>query len=660
MKATRSFRLALALVALGLVALTGSTTQASNAATTTTSLSDLTWTSAVNGWGPVEKNRSNGDKGATDGRTITLDGQTYAKGLGTHASSDIRYQLGGAWSTFTAKVGVDDEVGTRGSVTFQVYVDGVLAFDSGVMTGSSATKSVDVSVAGKNQLRLVVTTGGDNDWFDHADWADATLTGTGATTPTPEPTPTPTSPSSSASDAYLSDLAWSAATNGWGPAERDRSNGDRPAGDGRTMILNGEPFVKGIGAHSASDIRYQLGGAWSTFAAKVGVDDEVGSRGSVVFQVYGDGQKLYDSGVMNGSSATKSVSVSVAGKNELRLVVTYAGDNTGYDHADWADARLSGSSGQAPQPSTSSPSQPSSTPSSTTISWSAFNQPLGASAALDPNSSRIISALTDPAVYGRNPGVSISGYTVPVYYADASTPRYDVRLGGAGADWNNGLTLKNVPIPAGVVKSPGGDGHVVIIDRANAAEYDFWLWENQGPRTAGTGIALKLGGSGFNRGGLTAVASGSALTAGLILPEEIAAGEIRHALQMAVPGAIRGKTVPAATDGGAGWTGDNHLLHIGARLRLSPSYNIEANISDPGLRAVARAARDYGIFIRDGGGAYFYAQDTVSGADYPWSGGVVSLPKSFMENLQVLSQGTPYLPSLYRNGPDTWSGSPVQ
>ncbi len=47
---------------------------------TTTYLSDLTWTSATNGWGPVEKDKSNGDSPAGDGKTITLNGTTYREG----------------------------------------------------------------------------------------------------------------------------------------------------------------------------------------------------------------------------------------------------------------------------------------------------------------------------------------------------------------------------------------------------------------------------------------------------------------------------------------------------------------------------------------------------------------------------------------------------
>jgi hypothetical protein len=83
-----------------------------------------------------------------------------------------------------------------------------------------------------------------------------------------------------------------------------------------------------------------LNGGCSTFQAEVGVDDEVGPNGTVVFQVWADGVQLFDSGVMTGSAATQSISVSVAGRTQLDLVVTDSGDGNAYDHADWANARV--------------------------------------------------------------------------------------------------------------------------------------------------------------------------------------------------------------------------------------------------------------------------------------------------------------------------------
>jgi glucose/arabinose dehydrogenase len=137
--------------------------------------------------------------------------------------------------------------------------------------------------------------------------------------------------------------------NGWGPIEKDRSNGEAAAGDGRPMIIGGIPFQKGLGVHAPSDVRFNLGGTCTgNFISDIGVDDETGDAGSVVFQVYLDNVLAFDSGVKRGTDPRASLSVSVAGKNELRLVVTNAGDTNGNDHADWAAARITGCTGAPP------------------------------------------------------------------------------------------------------------------------------------------------------------------------------------------------------------------------------------------------------------------------------------------------------------------------
>ena len=138
-------------------------------------LSDLQWTSATNGWGPVEKDRSNGEKAAGDGRTLTVGGKTYAKGLGVHAASDVRFALAGKCTAVSADVGIDDEK-AAGTVVFQIFKDGVKVADSGVVTATAAAKRLTADVSGANELRLVVTDGGDGINNDHADWADAKVT----------------------------------------------------------------------------------------------------------------------------------------------------------------------------------------------------------------------------------------------------------------------------------------------------------------------------------------------------------------------------------------------------------------------------------------------------------------------------------------------------
>jgi hypothetical protein len=132
-------------------------------------------------------------------------------------------------------------------------------------------------------------------------------------------------------------------TNGWGPYEVDRSNGETGAADGHTITLSGVPYLRGLGVHAPSDVAFNINRACSgSFIADIGVDGEVGAAGSVVFQVFGDGTKLYDSGITRGGDVRKTVNVSVANKAELRLVVTDGGDGKGSDHADWGGARVTG------------------------------------------------------------------------------------------------------------------------------------------------------------------------------------------------------------------------------------------------------------------------------------------------------------------------------
>ncbi|MWV43991.1 hypothetical protein GRF59_10125 [Paenibacillus sp. HJL G12] len=134
--------------------------------------------------------------------------------------------------------------------------------------------------------------------------------------------------------AYLSDMAWKSATTGWGTVHKDKSV------NGNTLTLQGKTYDKGIGTHASSSIAYDLNGHYTRFRSEVGVDDEVGANSTVVFQVWADGSKIFDSGVMNNASAAQAIDVSVAGVNELVLTVTDAGDGINSDHADWSDARL--------------------------------------------------------------------------------------------------------------------------------------------------------------------------------------------------------------------------------------------------------------------------------------------------------------------------------
>ncbi|GHF34983.1 putative delta-60 repeat protein [Deinococcus metalli] len=289
-------------------------------------LSDLPWTSASNFWGPISRDKSNGEQGEFDGHTLTIGGQTFAKGLGVHADSTVKYALNAQCSAFTASVGIDDEVGTLGRATFQVLGDGKVLYTSPELTGADTAKAVSVNVSGVRELTLNVLKGA-NTYYDHSDWADAKVTCQAL-----KPSGT----------VYVSDLAYTSATNGWGPVEIDRSNGEQGQFDGKPITVEDQVYAKGLGVHANSAITYDLGGQCTAFESVVGVDDEVEARGSVVFQVFGDGRKLYESSVLQGGVRNyyPVARANVTGVRELKLVVTDFGDGKNFDHADWADAKL--------------------------------------------------------------------------------------------------------------------------------------------------------------------------------------------------------------------------------------------------------------------------------------------------------------------------------
>jgi alpha-glucosidase len=141
--------------------------------------------------------------------------------------------------------------------------------------------------------------------------------------------------------SYVSDLPFMSEDNGYGPVERDRSNGESAGGDGAALRVGGVAYAKGIGAHAPSEVSVYTGRRCSAFTAGIGLDDETTSTGSVVFQVYGDGRLLHDSGVVRDKGAARAISVDTTGVRMLSLRVTDGGDGKNFDHGDWVEARIS-------------------------------------------------------------------------------------------------------------------------------------------------------------------------------------------------------------------------------------------------------------------------------------------------------------------------------
>ena len=130
-------------------------------------LDELNITQTAQDWGKPHKNAS------VDGRKLKIAGQTYQRGLGTHAESTLALDLQGGSELFRAQVGADDEAVQRGSVEFRVIGDGKVLWSSGVMRTGDPAKKVAVKVKGIKILVLFVGDAGDGNSFDHADWVNA-------------------------------------------------------------------------------------------------------------------------------------------------------------------------------------------------------------------------------------------------------------------------------------------------------------------------------------------------------------------------------------------------------------------------------------------------------------------------------------------------------
>lgn len=110
-----------------------------------------------------------------DGNILSLNARRYAQGLGTHANSDIQYELPSNARSFSFLVGLDDEVGTA-DVQFSVWGDNKMLWQSAVLYGNEGNpERHNIDVRGIRFLNLKVSAVSDDKW-DHANWIAPILT----------------------------------------------------------------------------------------------------------------------------------------------------------------------------------------------------------------------------------------------------------------------------------------------------------------------------------------------------------------------------------------------------------------------------------------------------------------------------------------------------
>ncbi len=142
---------------------------------------------------------------------------------------------------------------------------------------------------------------------------------------------------------HLSDFQPDSVHQWTGVPERDRNFWGRP------LQLDGKKFHKGISVFPNAELIYQLDGKWKTFSAIVAADlnpysnltRETYRGGKIQFGIYGDGDELFVSRVMDVNSEPQEIAVPVAGIKTLKLVVRTQ-DWLPYfaQSGNWVEARL--------------------------------------------------------------------------------------------------------------------------------------------------------------------------------------------------------------------------------------------------------------------------------------------------------------------------------
>jgi len=273
---------------------------------------------------------------------------------------------------------------------------------------------------------------------------------------------------------------------------------------------------------------------------------------------------------------------------------------------------------------------------------------------IDPDSDAMVEGLVSQAVIGFV--IAQKQWTVPVYYADESTPRYDVTL-KCGKEWEMGVTqLKNVPIPdwaepsdddhEGEINPDGcggsgngpdeGDFAMAVIDTSTRCEYDFWqAKKTKGKWAASWANSISIDSDGVFEKGISARGSGFALLNGLIWPDELKAGRIDHAIAFSYDLTRAGGPVSPATDSD-GTSKGSDTMPEGARVQLDPTLDLDSLGLTDYEKTIAKALQEYGmILVDDGGGMAFYVVHPLSAKNNPYEGILPDRDYVSLENIPV-------------------------
>jgi hypothetical protein len=194
----------------------------------------------------------------------------------------------------------------------------------------------------------------------------------------------------------------------------------------------------------------------------------------------------------------------------------------------------------------------------------------------------------------------------------------------------------NAPIEGG--RRSKGDRHVLAVQRETCRLYELYRAFPQKDKKrwkAASGATFDLGSNEMRPDCWTSAdAAGLPILPGLVRYDEVAAGEIDHALRFTVEQTRRAFLHPAthyaSSNDGAQW------LPMGARLRLPAEYDISG--FDPDVQVILQALKTYGMIVADNGSNWFI----TGAADERWDDDILtelkSVPASEFEVLEWESE----------------------
>lgn len=163
-----------------------------------------------------------------------------------------------------------------------------------------------------------------------------------------------------------------------------------------------------------------------------------------------------------------------------------------------------------------------------------------------------------------------------------------------------------VPTDAPIEGGPDADGdrHVIMLDQEHCQLYELYnsYPQEDGSWTAGSGAIFDLNSHTLRPDGWTSAdAAGLPLLPGLVRYDEVASGEIRHALRFTVPQTQRAYVWPARHY--ASSLTEAAYPPMGQRFRLRTDFPL-ASFAPP-VKVILRAMQTYGIILADNGSPWY-------------------------------------------------------